>query len=48
MASRRKKGEEGMDNDSLRVVGRFCKIRKAGKVFQADEEGSKKKMTKEI
>lgn len=48
MESRRKKGEEGMDNDFLRVVGRFYKIRKTGKVFQADEEGSKKKMIKEI
>lgn len=37
-----------MDNDFLIVVGRYYKIRKTGKVFQADEEGSKKKMIKVI
>lgn len=48
MESRRKKGEEGMDNDFLIVVGHFYKIRKTGNVFQAHEEGSKKEMIKEI
>lgn len=38
-----------MDNGFPRVVGRtFYKIRKIGKVFQADEVGSKKKIIKEI